>query len=323
MTSHTPKLGLALSGAAARSAFYVGFVEVLEECNVPIAIITAQSGASIVAASYACKTLQVLKKDLLSVNRSKVMQLLTPSLGRGGLYSFDPAEEYIRHHYTKGLRFEDVRPKLCFAATNLESGELVPLAMGDIAHAIRVTCSVPGLFTPVRWGNQHLVDGGVVSFIPADLARESGADVVVGVSVRATKHIFLPSQIKLTRMVTRVRDRFTGSTLARYVKQSRSVIGANGAIKQTQDVVVLGEEESPRKHILKVIGRSLELAAGASIETAKLDENYGCDMYIAEGVGSFGDSVSLTKMEKLYQHGRETALQNVPLIQKLLAEQLN
>ena len=58
-----PKLGLALSGAAARSAFYLGFVEVLKENDVPIAIITAQSGASIVAASYACGTLGTLKKD--------------------------------------------------------------------------------------------------------------------------------------------------------------------------------------------------------------------------------------------------------------------
>ncbi len=321
MSNTVPKLGLALSGAAARSAFYVGFVEVLQEHDVPIEVITAQSGASIVAASYACKTLHVLKRDLLSVNRSKIMQLLTPSLGRGGLYSFDPAEDFIRQQYTKGLRFEDVSPKLCFAATNLESGELVPLAMGDIAHAIRVTCSVPGLFTPVRWGNQHLVDGGVISFIPADLARQSGATVVVGVSVRATKHIFLPSQIKFTRMVTKVRNRFSSTSLGRYVQRTRTTTLFGGVREESGDAIAVEESDMPRKNMLRVIGRSLELAAGASLETAKLDKDYGCDFYIAEGVGNFGDSVSLTKMEKLYKHGRETALQNLPHIQSLLRSQ--
>lgn len=316
--NYTPKLGLALSGAAARSAFYVGFLEYLQEQEVPVSVIAAQSGAAVVAMSYACGTLRRLKQDVLSTDYSALRRLITVrSKEGGGLYSLDSLEEYARGHWSAGKTFEQADTRLCFTATNLSTGELVTLATGDLAHAVRVSCSVPGLFVPVRWGNHQLVDGGLLSFIPGQLARDAGADVVIGVSVRATKHIFLPSQIKLKGVYNAIRDRVRTSVIARGLLRTRRVL-SGGALEEDMFDSSLFTEEPVRQSILQVVSRSLDLAVQANKETLHADSNFGCDFVIREGVGSFGDSVSMSKMERLYKEGRQSAEENLPKILELL-----
>ena len=56
-------------------------------------------------------------------------------------------------------------------ATNLETGELVEFARGDLAVAMRASMSVPGLFEPVENDGLLLVDGGLARNIPIDNAR--------------------------------------------------------------------------------------------------------------------------------------------------------
>ena len=54
---------------------------------------------------------------------------------------------------------------------------------GKINDAMRSTMSIPGMFTPVRVGGMVLVDGGLRDNYPTALAREMGADIVIGVDL--------------------------------------------------------------------------------------------------------------------------------------------
>lgn len=55
---------------------------------------------------------------------------------------------------------------------------------GDLITAIRASCAVPGIFAPIRHEDgRMLVDGGVVSPMPADVVRAMGADLVIAVDV--------------------------------------------------------------------------------------------------------------------------------------------
>ncbi|MBP9686401.1 MAG: patatin-like phospholipase family protein [Candidatus Doudnabacteria bacterium] len=311
------KIGLALSGAAARSAFYLGFLEVLQEQNIPIDIIGAQSGASVVASAYACGTMSLFKQELLALDWKRLRALLSPS-EKGGLYSLEAAECFLREHITHGAQFHDLPVRLHFVAANLHTGRLVPLAMGDVAHAIRTTCSVPGLFDPVPWGNQLLVDGGLLSVLPARQVREAGADVVIGVSVRSTKHVFLPSHIKL---------RCAYNTLKRVVRQSAPVRGwymlkhavTPDGFSSHMDI---GESEPRpgRMNWLQVLTRSLDIAIDVTQHESVAQDVVLCDYMIHEGEGKYGDSVNLSQTEQLYRAGRASALEHVPAIRKLIAE---
>ncbi len=73
--------------------------------------------------------------------------------------------------------------KLAVVATDLRSGEMVVFRSGDVGLAVRASSSVPGVFQPVRIGNREFVDGGLVSPVPAKVARDLGADVVIAVDI--------------------------------------------------------------------------------------------------------------------------------------------
>ena len=55
------------------------------------------------------------------------------------------------------------------------------LTHGKLAQSLRSSMSIPGVFSPVHMGNMVLVDGGAKNNFAADVARNLGADIVIGV----------------------------------------------------------------------------------------------------------------------------------------------
>ena len=72
-----------------------------------------------------------------------------------------------------------------FAAvsTQLETGERTVFTRGNTGQAVRASSSIPGVFEPVSIGRWHYVDGGIVSPVPVDAARQLGADFVIAVDI--------------------------------------------------------------------------------------------------------------------------------------------
>jgi len=68
-------------------------------------------------------------------------------------------------------------------ATDLFTGEEVVLRSGDVIDAVRASFSMPGMFTPMRYGRRVLVDGGLVNPVPVSVARDMGAEVVIAVDL--------------------------------------------------------------------------------------------------------------------------------------------
>ena len=68
-------------------------------------------------------------------------------------------------------------------ATDMVSGKAKVWHSGSINQAMRSTMSIPGLFAPVRTDGMVLVDGGMRNNFPVNIAREMGADIVIGVDL--------------------------------------------------------------------------------------------------------------------------------------------
>lgn len=81
------------------------------------------------------------------------------------------------------LSFPDLKLQFASVATDIVSGEQVVLASGSVLDAVRASISVPGIFTPVRVGGRHLVDGGLVNEVPVSVCHQMGAEYVIGVNV--------------------------------------------------------------------------------------------------------------------------------------------
>ena len=48
---------------------------------------------------------------------------------------------------------------------------------------MRASMAIPAVFSPVRIDSLVLVDGGMRNNYPVDIAKQMGADIVIGVSV--------------------------------------------------------------------------------------------------------------------------------------------
>jgi NTE family protein len=185
-----PKIGLALSGGAARCMAHVGVLRALVEKKVPIDCVAGTSAGSLVGGAFATGLPLDQIEDFGRTMRWRDVGRMTVS--RLGVQSNERLEQYLRERLPI-TRFEDLPIPFAAVATELESGAAVIMRdRGDVPFAIRASCAIPGWYVPVTdEQGRHLVDGGLVAIIPASVARSLGADIVVAVDVNADGAGFL------------------------------------------------------------------------------------------------------------------------------------
>jgi NTE family protein len=88
----------------------------------------------------------------------------------------------VGHH--DSLDFRRLPIPFACVATDIVDGSAVVLDRGIMPVAMRASMAIPGFFTPVYLGDAVLVDGGLVNNFPTDVARDMGADVIIGVDVQ-------------------------------------------------------------------------------------------------------------------------------------------
>ncbi len=176
------KIGLALSGGGARGFAHIGVLRVLAENNIPIDMIAGTSAGSIIGGAYASG----MSVDEIEAMAAKVgwLNIIRPAFSFGGVLSNAPMGTFLRKHFPVS-RFEDLKIPFAAVAFDLATSEPVIFRdSGDLIEAIRASCSVPGIFAPVRdETHRRLVDGGVVSPMPVETARSMGADIVIAVNL--------------------------------------------------------------------------------------------------------------------------------------------
>jgi NTE family protein len=83
--------------------------------------------------------------------------------------------------YSELKSFDDLPIPFACVATDLVSGKPHVFRSGPLSLALRSTMSLPGIFTPVRSGDHIYADGGLLNNIPIDVAKDMGADIVIGI----------------------------------------------------------------------------------------------------------------------------------------------
>ena len=92
--------------------------------------------------------------------------------------------------YQDSIDFKELpKPFVCIAA-DMVSGKAKIWHRGKINQAMRSTMSIPGMFAPVRVNGMVLVDGGLRDNYPTTLAREMGADIIIGVDLSQGRRSF-------------------------------------------------------------------------------------------------------------------------------------
>lgn len=182
------KIGLALGSGAAKGWAHIGVINALKRAGIKIDIVAGCSVGALVGAAYACNRLPMMERWVRSFSYWDVLRLMDLSWRRGGLLRgervFNNVRKIIPDESIEGcaLRFGSV-------ATNLSTGRELWFTEGDLHQAVRASCSMPGLLSPVGFNGYWLVDGAVVNPVPISLTRALGADIVIAVDLQHDAHL--------------------------------------------------------------------------------------------------------------------------------------
>ena len=211
-TEKRPKVGLVLSGGAAKGMAHVGVLKVIEEAGLKIDYIGGTSMGGLVSALYAIG----YSADSLAglVSTLDWDRLLSDDIHRRDL-SIEEKPDYDRFFVSfplqerkvklpagvvSGQNIENLIAELCSHVHNIQdfnqfqipflcvsadvaTGAEVIHRDGYLPNAMRATMAIPSVFTPVSLDGRLLIDGGVVNNFPVDHVQEMGADILIGVNV--------------------------------------------------------------------------------------------------------------------------------------------
>lgn len=177
-----PKVAVVLGGGAARGISHIGFLQALEESGIPIDYVVGTSMGSIVGALYAAGYSPAdLRQIVRNLDYSRLFSLRLPP--RGGFLVTEPFAAFL-DTLLGGRDFARLRLPFYAVITRLSDGQEVALHEGPVSRAVLASMTIPVLFPPVEIGGAHFVDGGMKNAVPANVARQVGADIVLAVDVK-------------------------------------------------------------------------------------------------------------------------------------------
>jgi NTE family protein len=177
------KIALVLGAGASRGFAHIGVLKILEYNRIPIHMIVGTSAGSFVGSLYAYGYSAVqLQKMSFSIEKDDIID---PTIPDNGFIKGEKLEKFIDRSLNN-TPMEKLRIPFYAVATDIQNAQEVVFAAGDTGMAVRASCSIPGIFMPVKVGNKMYVDGGVVSPVAVEAARKKGADVVIAVDIASS-----------------------------------------------------------------------------------------------------------------------------------------
>jgi NTE family protein len=176
------KIALVLGAGASRGFAHIGVLKVLEANKIPVHMIVGTSAGSFVGSlsAYGFTSFQ-LQKIANTLDKNEIIDLTIPD---NGFVKGERLEEYV-NAMVKNTPIEKMRIPFYAVAANIQNGQEVVFSRGNTGIAVRASCSIPGIFRPVKIEGKMYVDGGVVSPIAVDAAQRQGADIIIAVDISA------------------------------------------------------------------------------------------------------------------------------------------
>ncbi len=207
-----PKIGLALSGGGAKGLSHIGALMVLEKAGIQVDYVVGTSMGSVIGSLYAigyapdsiAKIARTIKWDNILANNPGLQQISIEEKSDFNRYILELPIEGRRFKLPRGVihgqelsvelsrltfpvsnikNFNNFPIPFRCIATDITNGEIVVLDSGNLAEALRASMAIPSVFTPIKYQNRLLVDGGIVRNFPVENVIEMGADIVIGVNL--------------------------------------------------------------------------------------------------------------------------------------------
>ena len=189
-----PRTAFVLGGGGVLGASEVGMLQALSDAGIRADIVLGTSIGAVNGVAYAAdpqhapKRLAELWTDLAETDEDNPFQgsligrIATLARTRTAVHEHDGLRDLLVNALPV-TRFEDLEVPFQCVAASIEQARAVWFDDGDVIDPVLASCSVPGLLPPVRIGDEHFYDGGLVHSIPVGRAIELGADRIFALHV--------------------------------------------------------------------------------------------------------------------------------------------
>ena len=207
-----PKVAVVLSGGGAKGIAHIPLLQTLDSLGIVPDLIVGTSMGSVVGGLYAMgysgdSIAAITKranwddllgggialKDVSIEEKSEFGKYILDFDIKGGKLKTSAAllnDQYLReflslytHPSYKILNFDHLPIPFRAVTTDIVNGEEVVLKGGSLPVAMRASMSIPSIFRPVPYNDVLLVDGGILNNFPVDVAKNWGADIIIGSDV--------------------------------------------------------------------------------------------------------------------------------------------
>ena len=213
LAAQRKKVGVVLGGGGAKGVAHIGVLKVLEEAGIPIDYVAGTSMGAIVGGLYSIGytpaeiDTMVLEQDwtMLLSDRIKRNSLTFPEKENSERYILSlPFGKEKKDRVIQGMikgqnlmnlfsnltigyhdsvDFQKFNIPFACVAVDAVDGKDYVFRKGSLPLAMRASMAIPAVFAPVRLDSMVLIDGGLNDNFPVDVARQMGADIIIGVDL--------------------------------------------------------------------------------------------------------------------------------------------
>ena len=265
-----PVVALVLGSGGARGYAHIGVIEVLEQQGIHPDFIVGTSAGSIVGSIYASgKTAAELHDIALNLKPNDVRDV---DVSLKGFFNGQKVENYINRQ-VNNTPLQNLKIPMYVVATELKNGEKTVFNYGNTGQAVRASTAIPSMFVPTKIGDTEYVDGGLVSPVPVQVARDLGADIVIAVDILAQ-----PIHTET-------------SNVWGLFNQNINIMQGRLAKEELKNAdIVIQPDLKEKAHIFDVTGREMAIQAGVDATNEKV-----ADLQLA--IENKIKSMSITKQD--------------------------
>lgn len=183
------KISLVLGSGAARGLAHIGVIRCLEERDYEIQYISGASMGALVGGIYAAGELDLYTEWVSALKRRNIIRLLGVSFSRKSIFKGGRIIEVLKEMI--GDRdIENLPIGFTAVATDVMEQKEIWLTQGSLFEAIRASCAVPMIFSPVKVADRLLIDGGIINPVPITPTLNINTELTIAVVLNGPPEIF-------------------------------------------------------------------------------------------------------------------------------------
>jgi len=186
-------VALVLSSGGSRGLAHIGAISELGKHGFTITSVSGSSIGAVIGGLYAMGKLEDYTNWVSTFNIRDVWGFMDFTLTTHGLLKgkrvFDKMKDLI-----PDMNIEDMPIPFAAVATDIITEKEVVFTQGSFYEAARASVAIPAVFTPVKYGDTILVDGGLLNPVPIEYVARKNGDMLIVVNLYGKKVTRIPKE---------------------------------------------------------------------------------------------------------------------------------